>query len=95
VATPAATSAEWFGAHGYAVLGTEGLLPRGEAIQSVPYFHSVERKPDEDWDSFVARASAETIDHIRAFEQRFAEEGDVYVNLTWVSEAEFQILRQS
>jgi hypothetical protein len=83
---------EWFGAHGYAVLGTEVLRPEQHGIQSIPYFQSVERKPDEDWNVFVGRATAEAISYLTAFIQRFAEEGDVYINPTWVNESEFQRL---
>ena len=86
----ATASVEWLGAHGYAVLGTEVLLPMDGAIQSLPYFQSVHRKSNEEWDSFVARAAAETLAYLRAFTPKFSEEGDVYINVTWLSEAEFR-----
>jgi len=85
----AARSVEWFGTHGYAVLGTELLRPEGGSIQSLPYFQNVDRKVNEAWDSFVARAAAETLEYLRVFTPKFIEEGDVYVNVTWVSEEEF------
>lgn len=84
---------EWLGEHGYAVLGTEVLRPEPHAIQSIPYFQNVDRKGNENWDSFVARAAAETIAHVRAVTEKLAEEGDVYINLTWVNEREFQNLK--
>jgi hypothetical protein len=90
----AARSVEWLGTHGYAVLGTELLLPKGDgSMQSLPYFQNVDRKRNELWDSFVIRAAAETFAYFRAFASKFIEEGDVYVNVTWVSEAEFRNLR--
>jgi hypothetical protein len=89
----AARSVEWFGTHGYAVLGTELWLPKDGSIQSLPYFQSVDRQGDEAWHSFVARAAAETLEYLTAFTPKFIEEGDVYVNVTWVSESEFGNLR--
>jgi hypothetical protein len=55
----------------------------------LPYFQKIDRHGDEAWDSFVARAAAETLAYLRAFIPKFIEEGDVYVNVTWVSEVEF------
>jgi hypothetical protein len=86
----AAQSVEWLGTHGYAVLGTELWLPRGGSVQSLPYFQNVDRKSDEAWDLFVARAASETLAYLKAFAPKFTEEGDVYVNVTWVSEAELR-----
>jgi hypothetical protein len=91
----AIASVEWLGAHGYAVLGTEVLIPQRGGIQSLPYFQSVDRKDYEDWSSFATRAAAETIDYLRTFKQRFAAEGDVYINPTWVSEPEFRSLKST
>jgi len=88
----AARSIEWLGTHGYAVLGTELWLPMGGSIQSLPYFQNVDRQGNEAWDTFVARAAEETLVYLRAFAPKFIEEGDVYVNVTWVSEAEFRNL---
>lgn len=84
---------EWLGGHGYAVLGTEVWLPMDSGIQSLPYFQSVDRKRNEEWDSFAARAAAETLAYLRAFHPKFIEEGDVYINVTWASEAEFHRLK--
>jgi hypothetical protein len=90
----AALSVEWLGMHGYAVLGTEIWLPMEDgSIQSVPYFQNVERNSGERWDSFVARAAAETLAYLKAFSSKFIEEGDVFVNVTWVDEAEFRSLK--
>jgi hypothetical protein len=91
---PLATrSVEWLGTHGYAVLGTELWLPKDGSIQSLPYFQKVDRQRDEAWDSFVARAAAETSAYLRTFTPKFSEEGDVFVNVTWVSETEFRNLK--
>src|SRR5260370_39243395 len=76
--TLATASVEWLGAHGYAVLGTEVFLPMHGAIQSLPYFQSVDRKDNEEWDSFVARAAAHTLAHLIAFNTHFIDERDVY-----------------
>jgi hypothetical protein len=89
----AARSVEWLCTHGYAVLGTELWLPKDGSIQSLPYFQNVDRQGDEAWHSFVARAAAETLAYLRAFTPKFIEEGDVYVNVTWVSETEFRNLK--
>jgi hypothetical protein len=89
----AVLSVQWFGAHGYAVLGTEVLRPEQGGIRALPYFQSVNRGDNEDWSSFIARAAAETIAYLQKFEQEFAGEGDVYVNVTWVSVSEFQNLK--
>jgi hypothetical protein len=68
--------------HGYAVLGTEVFILQRGAMQSLPYFQSVDRKDKEDWNSFVTRAAAETTAYLRKFKHGFAAEGDVYINLT-------------
>ena len=89
----AARSVEWLGMQGYAVLGTEIWLPKEGSIQSLPYFQNVDRQGNEAWDSFVARAAAETLAYLGTFAPKFVEEGDIYVNVTWVSEAEFRNLK--
>jgi hypothetical protein len=89
----AARSVEWFGTHGCAVLGTELWLPKDGSIQSLPYFQKVDRQGDEAWHSFVARAAAETLAYLRALKPKFIEEGDVYVNVTWMTETEFRSLK--
>ena len=90
VACIAARSVEWLSTHGYAVLGTEVWLPKDGSIQSLPYFQNVDRQGSEARDSFVARAASETLAYLRAFTPNFIKEGDVYVNVNWVSEAEFK-----
>jgi hypothetical protein len=55
----------------------------------LPYFQNVEREGDEAWHSFAARAAAKTVAYLRSFTPKFIEEGDVYVNVTWMSETEF------
>jgi hypothetical protein len=92
---PQATQAvEWLGIHGYAVLGTEVFLPRQGSFQSLPYFQNVERIGAEEWGLFVARAAAETLAYLKTCLSMFIEEGDVYVNVTWVSEEEFRNLKR-
>ena len=88
----AATSIKWFAAHGYAVLGTELWLPKHGSIQSLPYFQNVDRKGGETWDAFVARAAIQTSGYFSEFSRNLVEEGDVYVHVNWVSEAEFEKL---
>jgi hypothetical protein len=83
----------WLTTHGFAVLGTEAWLHEGGLIQSVPYFQSVNRKDNEDWSSFVTRTAVQTSDYLKAFAGKFAKEGDVFINITWVSESEFQNLK--
>lgn len=75
------------------MLGTEVWLTNNGSVQSLPYFQKVERKSNEVWDSFVARAAKETLAYLTAFNRKFADEGDVFVNVTWVSEMEFQNLK--
>ena len=89
----AARSVKWLGTHGFAVLGTELWLPKDGSIQSLPYFQNIDRQGNEAWDSFVARAAAETLAYLGAFTAKFIEEGDVFVNVTWMSEAEFRNLK--
>jgi len=91
--TQAIQSVEWLGIYGYAILGTEIFLPKDGSIQSLPYFQSVESTTGEGWDLFVARAAAETLAYLKSSISTFSEEGDVYVNVTWVSEAEFRNLK--
>lgn len=64
--TLAVAAVEWFGAHGYAVLGTELWLLQGGTIQSLPtglsgmrevHGNSVDRESEEAWSLFVARAA--------------------------------------
>jgi len=86
---------EWFSAHGYAVLGTEAWRPEGTAIQSLPYWQSVDRKDSEEWSSFAARAAAETIGHLEALLPKLVKDDGVYINVTWVAESEFQNLKQT
>jgi hypothetical protein len=68
------------------------LLPQNGSLQSLPYFQSVDREREETWHSFVSRAAAETVAYLKEFTPKFIEEGDVYVNVTWVSETEFRNL---
>ena len=95
----AATAVGWLSAHGYAVLGTELWLLQKEGIQSLPigrsggrevHGNTVNRAPDESWNSYVSRGAAETIAYLRSFDPTdIIEDGDVHFQVVWVSELEF------
>jgi hypothetical protein len=91
--TQAVQAVKWLGLHGYAVLGTEVFLPKEGSFQSLPYFQNVERIEAEEWGLFVARSAAETSAYLETCLSKFSEEGDVYVDVTWVSEEEFRNLK--
>jgi hypothetical protein len=108
VAWPAmlgAEAVEWFGLNGYAVLGTELWLLKDEKIQSLPvglsgmrevHGNTVNRERGEAWNSFVTRAAAETGVYLQSFKASdIVEQGKVYFNVTWVSEADFESLKPS
>jgi hypothetical protein len=94
----ALVAVRWLGTHGYAVLGTELWLLRGSVVNSLPVGRSglpevhgstVTHKVTEEWVSYVGRAAAETIAYLQAFNPRdIIQEGDLYFNVTWVSESE-------
>ena len=98
----ATVAVDWFGTHGYAVLGTELWLLKGEAIQSLPiglsgmrevHGNTVSRKGEEAWSSFVARAAAETRTYLQLFNPSdVVEHGQVYFNVVWVTEAGYEQL---
>jgi hypothetical protein len=59
----AVLAVEWFGSHGYAILGTELWVVQTDAIQTLPsgqdgkrgvYGNTVNRQKGESWNSFVA-----------------------------------------
>lgn len=98
----AVLAVEWFGQHGYAVLGTELWVVQTDGIQSVPlghdgmrgvYGNTVNRQKDEAWCSFVVRSTAETRAYLQAFSPSdIAEKGQLYFNVAWVSESRFNEL---
>jgi len=98
----AVAAVEWFGSHGYGVLGTELWLLKDGGIQSLPmglsgmrevHGNTVNRGNEESWSSFVARAAAETRTYLQAFKPAdIVEQGRLVFNVTWVSEAEFKDL---
>ena len=101
-----ATSAvEWFGRNGYAVLGTELWLLQGTKIQSLPigssgmrevHGNTVDRQRGEPWSVFANRAMAETCAYLRSFNaSEIIESGELYFNLTWVDQNEFETLGNS
>ena len=99
----AAKAVEWFGRHGYAVLGTELWLLQDEEIQSLPiglsgmsevHGNTVNRKSHEEWSCFVERAAAETCAYLQSFKpSNIVEHGQVYFNVVWVSEADYEQIR--
>lgn len=98
----AALAVEWFGQHGYAVLGTELWVVQTGGIQSLPlgqdgmrgvYGSTVKRQKDEAWSSFVVRSTAQTLAYLQAFNPSdIAEKGQLYFNVAWVSESRFNEL---
>ena len=98
----AAEAVEWFCSHGYAVLGTELWLLKDATIQSLPiglsgmrevHGNTLNREMEEAWSSFVTRAALETRDYLQSFKPSdIVEDGQVYFNVTWVSEADFEQL---
>jgi hypothetical protein len=98
----AVVAVEWFGQHGYAVLGAEVWVVQTSGIQSLPmgqdgmrgvYGNTVNRQQGEAWIPFVARSTAETLAYLEAFDPSdIAEKGQPYFNVAWVSESSFNRL---
>ena len=98
----AVSAVDWFGSHDYAVLGTELWLLQGDGIQSLPigrsgmrevHGNSVNRQIHEAWSSFAARSAAETRTYLHSFNPSdIVEQGQVYFNIVWISEADFDKL---
>jgi hypothetical protein len=98
----AAAAVEWFCGNGYAVLGTELWLLKGEAIHSLPvgrngmrevHGNTVNRSHQEPWSAFVARSGAETRAYLQAFKPSdIVEPGQSVFNVVWASEAKFKNL---
>jgi hypothetical protein len=74
--TSAVAAVEWLATNGYAVLGTELWLLQDDGIQSLPtgisgarevHGNTVNRRGEESWTSFVARAARETRAYLNAF----------------------------
>jgi hypothetical protein len=100
----AVAAVEWFGTHGYGVLGTEIWLLKDVGIQTLGmglsgmrevHGNTVNRGNQESWSSFVVRAAVETRTYLQAFKPAdIVEQGRLVFNVTWVSEAEFKNLEQ-
>jgi hypothetical protein len=98
----AVLAVEWFGSHGYAVLGTELWVLQTDGIQSLPvgrdgmrgvYGNTVDRQKDEAWSSFIVRAADETRKYLQAFDHSdIVEQGQLYFNVVWTSESGFKEL---
>jgi hypothetical protein len=102
----AAAAVKWFGAHGYAVLGTDLWLLQTEGINSLPIGLSGmrevhgntinNREREEAWTAFVVRATSQTLAYLQSFKSAdIVEPGDVYFNVTWVTESEYEDLTRS
>jgi hypothetical protein len=53
--------------------------------------NTVNRESEEAWGSLVARAAAETRAYLQLFNQwDIVEPGQVYFNVVWVSEADYE-----
>ena len=58
--------------------------------------HTVNRGSQESWSTFVIRAAAETGVYLQSFDPTdIVEPGDVYFNLVWIGESEFEKLTPS
>lgn len=99
----AIAAVEWFGEHGYAVLGTELWLLQDNQIQSLPigltglrevHGNVVDRMNEDDtWDFYVARVAAETLRYLRSFNPAdILEKGDLHFQVTWISKNDYQNL---
>jgi len=91
---------EWFGSHGYAILGTELWEVRadGKSLRLGPggvrgvCGNTVNRQRGEAWNSFVERSAVETRAYLRAFSASdIAEPGRQYFQVVWMSESGFPI----
>jgi hypothetical protein len=68
-------------------------LPIGQSALPEVHGNVVNRRPDELWADFVSRAASETVGYLRSFNpSEIVEPGDVFFNVTWVNEREFQEL---
>jgi hypothetical protein len=55
--------------------------------------NSVNRQTHEVWTCFAARSAAETGAYLRSFDSSdIVEQGQLYFNIVWVSEADFDRL---
>jgi hypothetical protein len=93
---------EWFGGNGYAVLGTELWCLQDDGIQSLPigrsgmrevHGNTVNRQSQEGWPAFAIRSAAETRAYLQSFDcNNIVEKGEVYFNIVWTSEKDFDEL---
>lgn len=94
---------EWFGAHGYAMLGTELWLLQNGQIQSLPIGLNGEREvhgnivnpeKNEEWGTFVMRSASETLKYLKALKPTdIVEEGDLHFQVSWISKDDFDELK--
>lgn len=89
----AASAVEWFGSHGYAVLGTELWVVQGDGTMSL-YGNTVDKEVHEDWRSFALRSALATRTYLESFDtSEVVEQGKLYFNISWVSESLFSQLK--
>jgi hypothetical protein len=93
----------WFQKNGIAVLGTElwlvheGAIYPGVFVDGMRniYGTDVSPKPKEEWGSYVTRSADETLCYFETLRlpPEAKEQGDVFINVVWSSESDFQNLR--
>jgi hypothetical protein len=98
----ATAAVEWFGAHGYAVLGTELCLLNGDGVQPLPvgpsglgevHGNTVDRQIGEPWNLFVARAAREPVPISDRSSRRTSWSRErSYFNVVWIGEGDFASL---
>ncbi len=75
-----------------------GLIPQRTGPPAV-YPWTTERLPGEPWPEFIERAAADTIAAVKRWpspdDLPRDLEGQILYNITWVSESEFENLRQN
>jgi len=98
----AVIAVNWLGVNGYAVLGTELWVVNGARRNAMPFGvtggpeihgNTVGRQSRESWSAFVVRSRVETLDYLRSFSPAdIVSQGELYFNVTWVSEEEYEEL---
>jgi len=65
-------------------------LPIGQSGMREVHGNTLNRRREEPWISFVARAATETLAYLQSFDpSNIAELGELHFNVAWVSEAQF------
>jgi hypothetical protein len=80
---------------GLRLLSKQSSLPIGLSGTREVHGNTVDRGVEEAWSAFVSRAGAETSTYIQAFRlTEVVDKGEVYFNVVWVREADFDKLTQ-